>query len=430
MTLRMIWIFFGIIFTSCILSHALAFDISRDVEIHGFVSQGYMKSNENNFLADTKDGTFQFNEAGLNFNTSITDDLRMGIQFFARDLGDLGNDEITIDWAYAEYYVTQWLRLRAGRMKLPHGLYNEYRDVDIGRTNIFLPQSVYMEAWRSSFAGINGAGIHGYLFDNLTYKLAGGVMRIPVDGGMGKSLEGYELINGYVNNEESSFSTSLQWDPIEGLKLGASYFEFYTDVQGELGPKLTKLAYLPMLYPNLGLPAIPPDAKMTTETHVSVPCFSLEYTFENLIFAAEYMRPRYQFTRSMGNPGYAVYNGFLPQSDFFSEGYYASLIYRLNDYIEVGTYYSEYFPDRNDRKGEGRREKIGQPESMGWLKDFAVSLRFDIMPNWVAKLEGHIMDGTAIMFVQDNKPGNAGDLSDYDLEDDWWLFAAKLTFAF
>ena len=96
-------------------------EASSDVDIHGFISQGYLKS-ENNTLwfTDTEDGTFQFNEMGINFMTNVSDGLQLGMQFFARDLGELGNDEIVVDWAYADYFYRKWLGIRAGKIKIHH----------------------------------------------------------------------------------------------------------------------------------------------------------------------------------------------------------------------------------------------------------------------------------------------------------------------
>ena len=73
-------------------SHLHSQEIQDTVDIHGFISQGYLKSDQNNFLAETEEGSFQFNEMGLNFNQDVTHDLRIGIQFFSRDLGKNGND--------------------------------------------------------------------------------------------------------------------------------------------------------------------------------------------------------------------------------------------------------------------------------------------------------------------------------------------------
>ncbi len=75
------------------------------VDIHGFISQGYLKTDNNNYLADTKDGSTQFNEMGINFRTSPTDKLTIGCQFFARDLGAVGNDEVTLGWVVGDSVV-------------------------------------------------------------------------------------------------------------------------------------------------------------------------------------------------------------------------------------------------------------------------------------------------------------------------------------
>ena len=61
------------------------------VDIHGFISQGFIKSTGNNYLGETLDGEWEFTETGINFATELTDDLRVGAQLFARDLGPLGN---------------------------------------------------------------------------------------------------------------------------------------------------------------------------------------------------------------------------------------------------------------------------------------------------------------------------------------------------
>ena len=115
-----------------------------DVEIHGYISQGYMKSSSNNFYAETEDGTAEFSEAAFNIGTDIGDNLHIGMQVLARKLGEFGKGELEIDWGYADYRWKDWLGIRAGKMKVVHGLYNTTRDADFLRTSIFLPQSVFI----------------------------------------------------------------------------------------------------------------------------------------------------------------------------------------------------------------------------------------------------------------------------------------------
>ena len=128
---------------------------SFKIDIHGYISQGYLISNRNNFLANTENGTFHFNELGINFSTELTEKIRLGIQFAARDLGDSGNDKVIIDWAYADYQWRDWLGLRLGKIKMPVGFYNKTRDIDMLRTFILLPQGIYLENYRDACTSVN-----------------------------------------------------------------------------------------------------------------------------------------------------------------------------------------------------------------------------------------------------------------------------------
>lgn len=123
----------------------------RALDIHGFISQGFLQSDRNNFYADTEDGTFQFNEFGLNVSADVTDRLYAGLQLLSRDLGAIGNNSVELDWAQATYRWRAWLYLQAGCIKTPWGLYNETRDIDLLRTSIFLPPSLYSEDMRDAY---------------------------------------------------------------------------------------------------------------------------------------------------------------------------------------------------------------------------------------------------------------------------------------
>src|ERR1035437_303325 len=133
------------------------------VEIHGFVSQGFIKtSKENNFpVSNSGQGSFNFNDFGINFSKEITPDLHVGMQLSAFDRGNYGRDKITIDWAYGDYRYRDWLGFRAGKVKIPLGLYNEARDNDALRTFIFLPQQAYYDYERDSLVAILGGAVYG-----------------------------------------------------------------------------------------------------------------------------------------------------------------------------------------------------------------------------------------------------------------------------
>src|SRR5215510_11082674 len=83
------------------------------VHVHGFVSQGFIKTTHNDYLAKSERGSFEFTEVGLNFTTFLTDELRLGVQFFARDVGPIGDYKPQVDWFYLDYRFADWFGIRA-----------------------------------------------------------------------------------------------------------------------------------------------------------------------------------------------------------------------------------------------------------------------------------------------------------------------------
>src|SRR5690348_9924310 len=132
------------------------------LEVHGFISQGFLFTSANNYLADTSRGSFEFSEVGLNLTLPATDRLTLGLQLFTHDLGPIGDYRATFDWYYLDYHWRDWLGIRAGRVKLPFGLYNDISDVDSARTAILLPQSVYPAQNRDFLLAQTGAEVYGY----------------------------------------------------------------------------------------------------------------------------------------------------------------------------------------------------------------------------------------------------------------------------
>src|SRR6185503_15024381 len=79
----------------------------------------------------------------------------------ARDVGALRDAAPRLDWAYLDFHWRPWLGLRAGTIKMPFGLYNEYVDVDAARLPILLPTSVYPLRNRDVLISHTGAAIYG-----------------------------------------------------------------------------------------------------------------------------------------------------------------------------------------------------------------------------------------------------------------------------
>ena len=63
----------------------------RKVQIHGFASQGFIYTDDNNWLTmHTSQGSAAFTDFGANISMQVTDKLRIGAQVYDRNLGNLG----------------------------------------------------------------------------------------------------------------------------------------------------------------------------------------------------------------------------------------------------------------------------------------------------------------------------------------------------
>lgn len=382
------------------------------VEIHGFASQTAFLSTKNKYLApDSKKGSLEYNEFALNATKSITDKLRAGIQLFARDLGDFDNDTVTIDWAYGDYRWRDWLGFRAGKIKLPLGLYNETRDLDMLRTNILLPQSVYGEDSREVLVAMQGFGLYGHIpawrLGSFNYQLLVGSVDIPTGG---STMRNTEMVAGgaFALNSATAaraLAGQLIWEtPLRGLRLGASNMRGSWSMTG---------ATTAMAAP---LPA--GRAATIKFDNFNRVILSAELTWRDLTLATEYMRTDADITSTIDVSGLGMpSNTIVTPKTNRDDGFYVSASYRFSEWFELGTYYSASYMDRNHR--DGSQLPPVMPAYNGYQKDIDLSLRFDVSEGWCLKAEAHSIRGAALVR--------------YDVqntEKDWFFFAAKASYTF
>ena len=350
-----------------------------NVHVHGFASQGFILSAENNYLARSTSGSFEFAEAAVNVTSNPMDELRIGVQLFARDLGPIGNYDIKLDWFYVDYRFTDWFGIRAGRTKIPFGLYNELNDVDVARVPVLLPQSTYPTAGRDFLLAQTGGEIYG---------------RVPLD--VVGALE-YRIYSGTIFVETPAYnptSTSritsfevpyivggrLLWEtPIEGLRLGAS----------------AQILKLNVNYLSPG------DVRNYATIFAALWMASIEYTNGPLLLAAEYSR---WHTETEGtSPTIARVAA--------SERAHAMMNYRISEWFHPGAYYAVLYGNADVRTGRAAQQH-----------DVALTLRFDINNYWLVKLEGHLMHGTAGLSAALN-----GGAPLATLAETWGVFLLKTT---
>ncbi len=379
-------------------------DSALPVEVHGFVSQGFIKTTENNYLAESKRGSFEFSEVAINFSKDLTDRMRVGMQLFTHDLGPLGNYRTRFDWFYLDYRFQDWFGVRAGRTKLPFGLYNESSDIDAARVPILLPQSVYPVSNRDYLLAQTGTEVYGNVplgpVGTLEYRLYGGTVFFDTaDASTGLTNVTVPYIIG----------GRLMWQtPLEGLQVGGSVQKLRIDAE-------VPAAQVALLQMSGGL-----APGVTGALPIHVPALlgvaSAEYSAHDLLLAAEYSR--WRLTVESPVPAFAT-------EAITSERFYLMSAYHVRPWFTPGLYYSVLFPDTTDRSG--RRPPTGQPDAppvgrAAYQHDLGVTLRFDVNPYWIVKVEGHRMHGTAGLTSSLNDNASLSSLTK-----DWGVFLVKTT---
>lgn len=189
-----------------------------NLETHGFVSFGYLKSWGNNWHGETLDGTDEFWEAGGNVIARPMDHLRLGAQLFVRDLGEYGNGKVELDWAYADWRQNDEFGVQVGRVKIPFLLFSEAVDIDAARASVFMPRAMYPTRAREILLSTDGAKVYGTV-DQIDWALFGGQRQLQTDGDFASYFAYYYRLSD-ISQIDSDFLTGgqLKWNtPVNGL---------------------------------------------------------------------------------------------------------------------------------------------------------------------------------------------------------------------
>lgn len=84
-------------------------------------------------LGIPKDGTTDYRSVAIQFRYEITPQDIMIVQLSSRALGDSpisdSEDEVELDWAFYERRIRDHTSVKVGRVQIPFGIFNEFRDV-------------------------------------------------------------------------------------------------------------------------------------------------------------------------------------------------------------------------------------------------------------------------------------------------------------
>jgi hypothetical protein len=349
----------------------------RDVQIHGFASQGFVYTNTNNWLTmNSTQGSAGFTDFGVNASTNITDRLRVGAQFYDRNLGQLGQYHPSLDWAVADYRFRSWFGVRGGKAKTTLGLYTDSQDLDFLHTFVLLPQSIYPTDLRDATIAHSGGDIYGSI--SLNHRL-GDLSYTAYAGHRSDSIySGYPYLLSQFGTRFTSFGglqygADLRWStPVKGLLIGISRMNEDTSGKGSsvnpLNPGGGRIAYSEWS-----------KADWTNQ-------FYGEYKARKLRIDSEYRR----YFRDQ-----LIFSGTSGNVDDV-RGWYISGAYRILKRLELGSYYSRYSITSIN---EGALAAAGFPNQTdtslpaNHIYDRVICGRVDLKRFWNVKVEGHFMNG-------------------------------------
>jgi hypothetical protein len=359
--------------------HAQDFKLfDRTVQVHGFASQGFVYTNDNNWLTmNTSQGSGAFTDFGVNASTHITDKLLVGAQGYDRNLGQLGQYHPSLDWAVADYRFRTWFGVRGGKVKTMLGLYNDTQDLDFLRPFALLPQSVYPTDLRDTTIAHLGGDVYGIIplhhkHGDIAYTIYAGHRSDSVYSGYPYLLSDPQVGIRFKSYGGLQYGGDLRWNtPLTGLLVGIS----------RLDEDITGYGTRANLFVDGG--ARVPYSESSRKDWTNQ--FYGQYTHGKLKIDVEYRR---NLREEVSQETSTV------ETD--ARGWYVSGAYRISKRFQVGSYYSRY------TIGEvigGFLAEVGVPSQTNLglpadhIYDKVITGRVDLNRYWNVKVEGHFMDG-------------------------------------
>lgn len=352
-----------------------------DLQVHGFLAQAFISSDDYDVYGESTHGSSDFRELGLNVSWQPTSSLLLAAQAVSRTAGATDNGKLKLDYLQLDWRAWNSLSgaagLRIGKLRLPLGLYNSSRDLLFGRPGIFMPQSIYLDSLgtRELLFASQGAQLYGDYFGErhtLSVLLSGAIKQ-----GLDKDVETAALRQDRPGSVENRWGVGIGLlDEIDG---------------GRWRLSLTWNKH-PLEYQ-------PGDDPVVRAGNINFNQYTASLAFDNGRWSATTELARRQVAVRLQTP--------LGETgdQFVSLGYYLQIGRRLNSEFNVYLRYDELNQDLGDRSGYARAEQTGRPRHYSFARDSVLGFswlpkRFDgNLGLWV---EAHYIDGLETVSVADN----------------------------
>ncbi len=377
---------------------AKAIDFGGDLQVHGFATQGFVKTTDNRFFGDSEDGAFEFTELGINASYKVSPSVLVSGQLLSRNAGKMDDGSPTVDYALIDWNLSNTsdgaVGLLAGRIKNTLGLYNETRDVAFTRPSIFLPQQVYFDRVRDLFLSADGVQIYGRIpTDSGRWMVNLGATINPIDKNVEIAFLGRDF-EGDLDADDVTFIARAEYETHDGAwRLGWSAAKVTLDFDASRTDPIG-------------------DGRIDLLYWVA----SLQYNAERWTLTGEYMREPVDFQG---------FGPLLGSRDSTVEGYYLQGSYLLRNDLELIVRYAEGYTDRDDRSGMTQSAATGGqlPPHSFFQKDWMLGVRWDVTPNFMLRAEYQWNDGTWTLSNRENPDPSA-------TVKDWEMFSLLASYRF
>ncbi|MBT3047146.1 MAG: OprO/OprP family phosphate-selective porin [Candidatus Thiodiazotropha sp. (ex Clathrolucina costata)] len=361
-------------------------------QVHGFLTQAYVRTTDNHFFGDSEDGSFDFRELGINASYRLSPRVMASAQLLSRRAGEMYDGSPDLDFAQLEYTVhsdeDDRVGLLIGRSKNSFGFYNDTRDVAATRPGIFMPQAIYWDRVRNMVLSSDGGQLHAerqHESHRFELRFIGG--KTPID----ENVE-----NSYLN---PAFDPKMEQD---GITLGGRLLYEWDGGRFRLalsGASLTLDAETSLL----------PDGEIEIDYRV----LSAQYNNGPWSLTLEYMDQPID---------YEGFSGQLDLADTTVDGYYLQGNYRLHEDWELFARYEESHYDKNDNSGVESSAKLGPPAHTFFSELWTLGVLWEPTEQLMFRAEFSNIDGTIFLSNLENDPG--------DTRREWNLFSLLVSYSF
>ncbi|PID44617.1 MAG: hypothetical protein CSB48_01290 [Proteobacteria bacterium] len=339
----------------------------EEIKWHGFLSQSFILTDENDFLGTSTNGSFKFSSAGLGASWKPCNSIQLSAQALYKQIGNTkpkgtNLDYAILDWAIVDQF-DRGFGLRGGRLMNAYGFYNETRDVAATRPSILLPESTYIDYLQFLFRSSDSIGLYA--------RSEMGEGTLSFNTNIGRPLVYEEVVRVIMGGLPGKSATGrIGKNRLLVSQLG------YEDARGQWRSALTYVLYRGNY--EVGPEDILREGKITSSQLM----LSFEYNWDELQLITEAFRRNLSITDALP---FTIYDEHL--------GYYFQVGYQFEHGLKPYMRYDAVFLDKDDRQGllfeAGRRG----PAAFAFAKDITVGMSYTPSFNWNFGVEFHLVDG-------------------------------------